>query len=160
MSEKTLPEIYKIVDASGGPITTTGGYTCDYVSLKNVHVAWIVVAFDNAVPHATLVQPQRATGVLPSGAVSITHTAEIWVNEDTSASDLLVRDTDATGFTVDAVTSKKIVIFRIDPAELGAGFDVMGCTVAASGAATDFASVQYFLEERYAADQPPTAITD
>jgi hypothetical protein len=156
----SLPEHLKIVDASAGPVTTNGGVTCDYVSLKNVHKAWIVVALTQAVGHATVVQPQRATAVAPTGAVSITEVAKIWMNEDTGASDTLVRQTDAVSQAVTNNIKKKQVIIEIDPAFWGATFDVMGCTISDSSQATNFVSVQYFLLTRYAADQPPVAITD
>jgi len=63
----TIPEKFKIVDASAGPVTTNGGVTCDYVSLKNVHRAWIVASFTQAVGHATGIDPKQATAVAGTG---------------------------------------------------------------------------------------------
>jgi len=156
----TLTADYKIVDASAGCVTTNGGVTCDYVSLKNCHKAWIVASFTQAVGHATVVQPQKATAVAPTGAVSITTAQEWWENEDTATSDTLVRQTAATSATVTNDIKKKQVIFEIDPASLGATYDVMGCTISDSSQATNFVSVVYFLEMRYAQAAPPVAITD
>ncbi len=159
----TLPEMLKIVDATAGPVTTTGGVTSDYVSLKNVQMAYIVLQFTQAVGHATVIQPQVATAVAPSGATSITFSAEWWENEDTAASDTFVKQTAATSMTVTADVKKKQVIIRIDPDQVaaqGATLDVIGFTVSNSSQATNFVSAQFFLLPRYAQATPLTAITD
>ena len=160
MHDSFLPERFKIVDASAGPVTTNGGVTFDYVSLKNVHMAYIVIQLTQAAAHATVIQPQKATAVAPTGAVSITTAAEWWENEDTAASDTLVKQTAATSATVTADIKKKQVIFQIDPAQLGATYDVLGCTVSDSSQADNYVSAQYFLEMRYPQATPPAAITD
>lgn len=163
MSEMILPERFKIVDATAGPVTTNGGVTCDYVSLKNVHRAWICLQFTQAVGHATVVQPQVATAVAPTGAVSITFSADWWENEDTAASDTLVGQTAATSATVTNDVKKKQVIFLIDPSAVvaqGKTYDVIGCTVSDSSQANNFVSGQYILDMRYPQATPPVAITD
>ena len=159
MHDSFLPERFKIVDASAGPVTTSGGVTFDYVSLKNVHMAYLSIQLTQAVGHATVIQPQMATAVTPTGATSITYSANWWENEDTAASDTLVKQTAATSATVTDDVKKKQVIFQIDPAQLGATYDVLGCTVSDSSQATDFVSAQYFLEMRYPQATPPTAIS-
>jgi hypothetical protein len=163
MSNICLPENFKIVDATAGPVTTNGGVTCDYVSLKNCLRAWIVLQFTQAVGHATVVQPQVATAVAPTGAVSITFSAAWWENEDTATSDTLVAQTAATSMTVTNDIKKKQVIVQIDPSQCaaqGATYDVLGCTISDSSQATNFVSGQYFLQERYPQATPPVAITD
>lgn len=155
-----LPEKYKIIDASAGPVTTNGGVTCDYVSLKGIKRAWIIASFTQAVAHATVVQPQKATAVAPTGATSITVAQNIWSNEDTGTSDTLVKQTAATSYSVTADVKKKQVIFEIDPASLGGAYDVLGCTISNSAQATDFVSVVYILEEGYAQATPPSRIVD
>ena len=158
-----LPEYLKIVDATAGAVTTNGGVTADYVSLKNVHKAWLVLQFTQAVAHATVVQPQVATAVAPTGATSITFSARWWENEDTAASDTLVAQTAATSATVTGDVKKKQVIFEIDPAECvaqGSTYDVIGFTVSDSSQATNFVAGQYFLDMRYKEDTPPSAISD
>ena len=79
-----LPEHYKIVSGSASIVTTNGGVTCDYVSLKNVNMAWIVLHFLQAATHATVINPRRATAVAPAGSVAIAHSAEWWKNADIS----------------------------------------------------------------------------
>lgn len=158
-----LPENFKIVDAVAGIVTTDGGVTSDYVSLKNCQRAWIVLQFTQAVGHATVIQPQVATAVAPTGAASITFSADWWENEDTAASDTLVAQTAATSMTVTNDIKKKQVIIEIDPAAVaaqGATYDVLGFTISDSSQATNFVSGQFFLAERYAQATPPAAITD
>lgn len=163
MSELTLPEHFKIVDATAGPVTTNGGVTSDYVSLKNVHMAWIVLQFTQAVGHATTVQPRVATAVAGTGVTNITFSADWWENEDTATSDTLVRQTAATSLAVTNDIKKKQVICRIDPSDVvaqGATYDVINFTVSDSSQATNFVSGQFFLEMRYKQATPPAAITD
>jgi len=155
----TFPEEFKIVDASAGPVTTNGGVTCDYVSLKNVVKAWILCKFTQAVGHATGIDPKRATAVDGTGAAVLASVVPIWLNEDTAASDTLVRQTDAITENVAATIKKKMVIFQIDPADIG-DYDVLGCTVDDSSQATNFVDVSYILQTKYPQATPPTAITD
>jgi hypothetical protein len=156
---KSLPEHFKIVDASAGPVTTNGGITCDYVSLKNAIKAWIVVQLTQAVAHATSIVPMRATAVAGTGAAVLTSAVRIWANEATGTDDTLVEQTSAVNYAVTADIAKKMVIFEIDPADIGA-YDVLGCTLSNSGQATNFASVTYWLQERYQQATPPSAIVD
>ena len=160
MSRVHLPEQFKIVQGSAGAETTNGLVTGAYVSLKNVNMAWIVCHFDQAVGHATTVQPQRATAVAPTGAVSIAHSAPNWENGDCAASDTLIKNADATSSSLAATVKNHMVVFQIDPAQLGATYDVMGCTVSNSSQATNFVSMVYYLEMRYPQATPPSVITD
>ena len=154
-----LPEQFKIVNAS--PIATTdGGITCDYVSLKNVNMAWIVLDFLQAVAHATVINPRRATAVTPTGSVAIAHAAPWWSNVDYSSTDTLVAQTAATTQACTAAATNHMVVIQIDPAQLGATYDVLGCVITTGGDATNFMSGIYVLEMRYAQATPPAAITD
>lgn len=159
----TLPEMFKIVDATAGPVTTSGGVTSDYVSLKNVQMAYIVLQFKNAVSDTTTVQPQVATAVAPSGATSITFSADWWLNAATGTNDTFVKQTAATSMDADAGTTAQQMIIRIDPDQVaaqGVTLDVIGFTVGNSSQATDFVSGQFFLLPRYAQATPLTAVTD
>ncbi len=155
----TLPEVFKIVQGKS-PTTTTGGFTADYVSLKNVHRAWVIVELTQAVAHATVVSLMRATAVAPTGATAVTETVPIWENEATGTSDTLVRQTDAASITLTADAENKTVVMLIDPAKLTDTFDCIAAKLSDSSQATNFASVTYLLETRYAQATPPTAITD
>lgn len=160
MAPISLPANFKIVDASAGPVTTNGGITCDYVSLKNVIRAWIVVSLTQAVGHATGIDPMRATAVDGTGVVALANVVRIWANEDTGASDALVAKTAAVTYNVAADVKKKQVIFEIDPVQLGEGFDVLGCALDNSAQATNFASVLYILQTKYPGSTPPSAIVN
>jgi len=160
MSTITLPEEFKIVDATAGPVTTNGGVTSDYVSVKNAKKAWIVLQFTQAAGNATVIQPQMATAVAPTGAASIAVVMRIWSNLTTAVSDTLVRRTDATSYTLNADVAKKQVIIEIDIANLPDTYDVIGFTISNSGQATNFVSGQFFLEAKYQAATPPAAITN
>jgi len=158
-----LPEQFKIVDATAGPVTTNGGVTCDYVSLKNALYAWLILQFTQAVGHATVIQPQVASAVAPTGAVSITFSALIWSNLATATTDTLVARTAATSYTLGSGIAKMQVVIGIDPAQCvaqGATLDVIGCTVSDSSQATNFVSGQYFLLQKLQQATPLAAITD
>lgn len=158
----TLPERFKIVQAIQ-PRTTNAGITCDYVSLKNVHRAWIVVQLTQAVGHATGIDPTQSTVVAGTDAKAFVSTLPIWANEDTATSDTLAREsTDAITYNVTNDVKNKIVVFMIDPAKMDVanGFDVLGCTVDDSSQADNLASIEYWLEMRYMEDVPPAVITD
>ena len=158
MSIVHLPEEFKIVSGCSY-VTTNAEVVCDYVSLKNVNMAWIVLQFLQAAGHATVVNPRRATAVLPAGSVAIAHNAPNWVNESTAASDTLVRGADGITVTLGAAISNKLVVIQIDPNQMGATYDVLGCVIDATGQA-NFVSVEYFLEMRYGSVLPPTVIVD
>jgi hypothetical protein len=160
MARLSLPVDCKLVTATAGPVTTNGGVTCDYVSLKNVIRAWIILQFTQAVGHATAIQPQKATAVAPTGAASITNAARIWSNADAAASDALVAQTAATSFTLANDVKKKMVVIEIDPIDLGGDYDVLGCTIADSSQATNFVSGLYVLQMGFRQTTPPSAIVD
>ena len=154
-----LPEQFKIVN--GTPVVTTDDeIVCDYVSLKNINMAWILLEFLQAVSDVTVINPRRATLVDGTGSVAIAHNAPNWKNADVSASDTLVRGADATTVSTTAGATDQQVVIQIDPAQMGDTFDVLGCVIDAGAQATNFVTITYFLETRYAQATPPAAITD
>ena len=161
-SNMSLPQQFKIVSASLGPVTTNGGVTCDYVSLKNVHKAWIIATFTQAVAHATGIDPMQATAVAGTGVVALTNNTAIWANEAIATSDTLVGQTAAKTYNLANDIARKMVVFEIDPSALNiaGGFDVLGCTVDDSSQATNFVDIIYVLQTRYPQATPPAAITD
>jgi hypothetical protein len=155
-----LPEQFKIVSGTAGIVTTNGGVTCDYVSLKNVNMAWIVLHFLQAAGHATVVNPRRATAVAPTGSVAIAHNAPHWLNTDIATTDTLVRGADGVTATLDVGVTNQLLVFQIDPAQMGDTYDVLGCVITTSGQGANFLCVVYNLETRYGQATPPAAITD
>jgi hypothetical protein len=162
-SSLSLPEDFKIVSATAGAVTANGGITCDTISLKNVHKAWIVCHFNQAVADATTVQPQAATAVAPTGLTPTTYAFKWWLNGSCAATDTLVRQVDATVGTLAATIAVHMMVIEIDPSEHmathGKTFDCLGCIIT-SAQATDFVSALYYLQYRYQAATPPTAILD
>lgn len=134
--------------------------TGDYVSLKNALMAWVVVHINQAAANVVAITIEQATNVAGAGTIPITVTVPIWANEDCAATDTLVKQTAAVGFTTSAATKHKVVVFQIDPATLSlANGDCITVKTAAS-AAGNITSAMYYLETRYAQATPPSAILD
>ena len=158
---RNLPEATKIVQLTG-PVTTNGGVTSDYVSLKNAIKAWIVVDMNQAVGHATLLTPKQASAVDGTGAKALTNNINIWANEDVAASDTLASQTAAKNYTVTNDIKKKQIVFEIDVAglDLANSFDCVNLVSADSSQATNFINATIYIDTRYKEDVPPAAITD
>ena len=155
-----LTQDMKIVVGST-PVDSIANITGDYVSLKNAHMGWIVCTFTQVDAYAHTIQPMKSTAVLPVGATAITHNAPNWSNVDISASDTLVRRADATAYQIPATANNQLVIFQIDPMQLGDTYDVMGCTIDGSAKwQSNLADIVYFVEMRYAQAIPPSIIVD
>lgn len=160
MAILTLPENYKIVDATAGPVTTNGGVTGQYVSAKTAQYVWLILSFTQAVGHATAITLKEATAVAGTGVQTVANTMQIWSNLATASTDTLVKRTAATSYTLGSGIAKMQVVFGIDPARLSSGFDVVGFSIADSSQATNFVSGVYLLAARYPQATPPTALTD
>lgn len=162
MSKVTLAENFKVVQLQN-PRTTNGGFTSDYVSLKNIKKATIIVELTQAVGHATAIAPKQASAVDGTGVKALTNACSIWSNEDTATADTLTKQTDATSYTVAADVKNKQIIFEIEPSislDIANGFDCIAINSADSSQATNFASITAILETRYPQATPPAAITD
>ena len=157
-----LPEAVKPVQLAQ-PQTSNGGVTSDWISLKNAIRAFIVCEMTQAVGHATKLTVNQATLVDGTGTKVLTNNCRIWANEDVAATDIQVRATDAKDYTVTNDIKNKQVIFEIEPAacmDIPGGFDVIGVDVADSSQATNIVSITAYLEMKYQADPPPSAILD
>lgn len=162
MANLFLPEHCKLVDAVPGISDTFAEVTFDYVSLKNTQMAWIVILLTQAAGHETLIQPQVATAVAPTGAASITFATDIWSNENTATSDTLIKRTNATSYEVAGDIARKMIVIRMDPSDVvaqGVTYDCIGCTIESSKQLNYVAGV-YVLQSRYPQATPPAAITD
>lgn len=133
------------------PVTTNGGVTTDYISLKGVHRATIIAVFTQAVGHATGIDVVQATAVDGTGAKAITNTLPIWANTDISLTNVLTRQTDAITYNLAATAKNQIVQFDVDPAgfDVANSFDVLGVTIDDSSQATNFVTVIALLDMRY-----------
>lgn len=126
---------------------TGGTNTGDYISLKNVIKALVVVHLDQGDADTAVITIEQATLVDGSGHVAITQVVPIWSNLDCAASDVLVQRTAAVSYETDAGVKHKLVMFQIDPIRLDAGFDCIMVKVVVGAASK--VSAQYILEQRF-----------
>lgn len=158
-SPLSLAQNFKIVQLAVPALAN--GMTYDYVCCKNAHKVWIIVEHYSAGGDTDLVLTlTEATTVAAGGATTVTNSAAIWVNADTSLTDTLVKQTDATAYTIDTGAAKpQQVVFEWDCAKFAAGFDCL-TIIDSGGNAANYASATAILQERYPQATPPTAITD
>lgn len=133
------------------PVTTNGGVTADYVSLKNAVMCWAVVHLAQTVGHATAITVEKATAVAATGTTAITNAVPIWYGNVTTSTNALARQTDAVSYTLGgAVTGDVYIIFQIDPASLGSTYDCITVKSADSSQATNFIEVTYWMQPKFA----------
>ena len=126
-----------------------GAITGDYVSLKNVVMAKVVVFINQAAANTVAITIEKATAVAPTGSTAITVAVPIWSNLDCAASNTLVQRTAAVNYTTDAGVKYKIIVFEIDPTTLGTTYDCITVKTGASSA-SNITAAWYELEMRYA----------
>jgi hypothetical protein len=123
--------------------------TLDNISLKEAQMVYILVHLRQAVGHATAFTPLVGANVTTC-ATALPDDVPIWYGNVTTSDVNLDKQTSAKLLTLGAgVTGDVRIIFKIDPAVLGSSYDCLGGTIANSGQATNFASVQYLIVPRY-----------
>lgn len=133
------------------PVTTNGGVTCDYIGVKNALRVFIVIHLTQAVAHATVFAPKRATAVDGTGAAVLTNVVPLWYGNVSTSTNALAKQTSAVNYTMGgAVTGDCYIIFEIDPPTLGSTYDVLGLTATDSSQATNFMEATYWIVPRYA----------
>ncbi|MCH3964555.1 MAG: hypothetical protein LKE46_09790 [Clostridium sp.] len=147
-------EKYKLVQAFE-PRTTNAAITSNYITLKNSITATVVVNLAQTVGHTTQVSLYQAQDIEGTGAKPLSSDVPILANEDVSASDILLRQADGVSYTVVNTAKNKQVIFHVDPAKLDInnGFTCLNVRIGASSQATNFASGEFILENKYAGDE-------
>lgn len=161
MATITLPQSFNIVTATP-PTTTNATVTYDSVSLKNCLGAWLVLNFNQAASHQTVVTP-KVGATVSTASNAITFSAKWWLNSDTSTSDALVAQTAATTFTLATGTTPQLIVAYFDLSQITAqnsSYICIGATSATSSQATNFVSGTWWLETRYAKATPYSAIID
>lgn len=156
----SLPRNFKIVQMIP-PKTTNGAITSQVLSLKGVNQAWVIFEFTQAVGHATTPTLLQATSI-SAGTNKAGPAVPIWSNEDTGATDTLVRQaSDAASYAVTGNVKNKEVVFEIDPSRLDVNglYDYIYFTIASSSQATNFVSATAILQTAYPQATPPTQIT-
>lgn len=155
----SLVENLKIVNAFK-PQTLGSAVTGDAVCLKNAHKVWCVIDFAYGTDSDLTITFYEATDVAAGTNSAISATCPLWQNTDTATTDTLTRGTDAASITIDTGAGKnQQAVFEFDPAKFSSGYDCFYVYLA-SNSASNLASATYYLQERYAEDVPPTAITD
>ena len=156
MFVEKIKEVDAIRPQAGAAITG------DYISLKNVNKAWVVVTVYQDTTDVVAITIEQATTVAAAGSTVITNVVPIWANQDCAASDTMVKQTSAVNFSTSATDNKiKKVIFEIDPATLDTAndFDCITVRTAASDA-SNITEAHYILDMKYAEDVPPSVIID
>jgi hypothetical protein len=142
------------------PVTTNGGVTTAVFGLKGVLKAWAVFDLTQAVGQATVISLKQATTVA-AGTNKAGPTVPIWANEDTAASDTLVKQTSGASYTVTNNIKHKQVVFEIDPIllDVAGGYPYVYFTVSDSAQATNFVSAALYPFQSYQQATPPTEAT-
>lgn len=133
------------------PVTTNLALTADYISMKNVISATIILTFTNAAAFANVISLYQATAVAGTGKKAIAKACPVFYNEDVAASDTMTRGTSAVSYTLTADIKNKKVIFEVDAEKLDVDndFDCLTVGIDASSEATNFVNVEYILRKRY-----------
>lgn len=158
----TLPEEAKIHPALL-PAADAAGRNGAWVSLKNAHKLYVVVALDQGNAATVALTLEQATAIAGTSAKAVTATVPIWANQDTGASDTLVRQVDAASFTTSAAVKGKVVIFELLPQkilDMANGFDCIRVVTGASNAANITSALYVATPLRYQGDPPPSMVVD
>jgi hypothetical protein len=156
----SLPQNFKVVQLFA-PKTTNASLTSQVFTLKGAARAWVVLEFTQAVGHATTPTLNQATSIA-AGTNKAGPTVDIWANEDTAATDTLVKQTAGASYAVTNNIKNKTVIFEIDPSrfDVANGYDCAYITIATSSQATNFVSGAVYLQTSFQQATPPSAILD
>jgi hypothetical protein len=156
----SLPVNFKYVQMIA-PKTTNAALTSQVISLKGAAKVTVTFEFTQAVGHATTPTLIQATSIAGSTNKAGPSSA-IWANEDTAATDTLVKKTAAASYAVTNDVKNKQVVFEIDPSTLDVanGYDCIYFTIATSSQATNFVAANALVQTSYQQATPPSAILD
>lgn len=156
---RTLPEKYSIVQGAQ-PQTTNTAINSKYVSMKNGIVAFVIVHLTQAVGHATPISLYQAQDISGTNAKALVSTIPIWANEDTAAGDALARKTDGVSYAVAADVKNKTVVFQIEAnrLDINNGFTTIQARIGASAQASNIASVEILVDNKYEQTTPPSVV--
>ncbi len=143
----SLPEGTKIIEAIPPSVGAGAVFTGDYISVKNYHRVYIVVHYSSADGVAETWAPHRATSVAGTGDAVLVNAVRIWANFDTATSDTLVEQAAAVNCDNDNTVTNQILVFEIDPADIGA-YDCI-TIVSTAIAAGNYVSAMYYCVPRY-----------
>ncbi len=144
-----IPEGAFLIDGYAPRVGAAAAVTGDYISLKNAEMCWVVFHYYQADANEITFSVKRATAVAPTGAVALTNVVPIWSNLACATSDTLVRRTDAVDYAAGTGAASKLVIFQIDPANLGSTYDCIA-GYATAIAAAQYLSMLYIVKPKFA----------
>lgn len=160
MSNITLPQNFKIVSGTAGPITTNAANVYEVIDLTDAIKVWIVAHFRQTATDLTTIVPVVGVSIAAC-ATPITFTTRWWKNADVATTDTLVAQTAATTMACTAGTTHQLLVIEIDPADVAAQsstYHCLGATQATSGEADNYVSVVYYIQTAYPQATPATAI--
>lgn len=158
--QTTFPEDFKIVTLLSN-VTDGSARTGDWITLKTGSRVTIVCEVLQGAATAMDINPMQATAVAGTSKKALATACRIWANADTSASDTLVRATDAVNYDAANTATGKLVVFEIDPTMLDLANDFDCLTIETEGdSASNLITATAFIHARYGKATPPTAITD
>lgn len=133
------------------PVTTNGGVTSTYLSMKNVQSATIICTFTQAVAHATTASIYEATSSAGASAQAITNNLPLWKNTDISTTSVLTRADDAKSGACAATVKNQVIVFKVDPSlmDLADSMDYINVVVSDSSQATNYVSIVAIVVPRY-----------
>lgn len=145
----SIPEGVIPVSGLAPQVGAASAVTGDYISLKHAQKAWVVIHYNQGDATAITWHINRATAVAPTGAAVLANDVPIYSNLDTATSNTMVRRTDAVNYSSGTGATNKIVVFEIDPANLGSTYDVIAGASTTAIAATSYVSIMYYILPRY-----------
>jgi hypothetical protein len=141
------------------PAADAAGRTSSYRNLANAHKAYVIAHINQGNAATVALTLTQAKDVSGTGAKAVTALMPIWLQADTSVSDVNAVQTAAASFTTDATTKDKIVIFEIVPEavfDVANGFKTIALTTGASNAANITEATLIVIEAYQGASQPTT----
>ena len=166
MANFEFPENCKIVEAIPGQVGAAAPINGDFISLKFAHRCWAVISYNQNDGNAITWRIDRDSNIATPATVVSAQLHRIWSNLDPGTSDLLVERTPAINYASDAGATDKMIIFEIDPNDLGAlagvPYDVIRVASTTNIAAAQWLSAIYVIQPRYqsAVINQPSIIID
>jgi hypothetical protein len=156
----TIAEQFKLVRVQ--TVVAANAFTLSgYICCKNAQKVTFIVSHAGATDTDLTVGLTEATDVSGTGAAAVTATLPLWKDIDHgTASDTLVRATDAASEVIDPATEgSMLLVMEWDPRKHTDGYDCIAVS-GSGGNASNTVWVLAIIEERYGQVTPPTAITD
>ena len=156
-----LPEQYKIINVA--QTAAANAVTYDVVNCKDALKVWFVITHIGAADTdltLSLIEAQDVAATTNTTAVIATF--PIWADSCGTASDTLVRQTDAASYIVNTTAAgdrDQLVVIEWDPAKFSSGYDCIQLADA-GGNASNNVTATAIIEYRYGQASLPTAIVD